>query len=91
MIEDPEELAKFVMASYNVGLGHVVDARALTRKFNGDDQIWSDVSENLLKLSKSKYFKDPVVKLGYARGSEPVNYVSQILERYERYKDLVPG
>lgn len=89
MIDDSDELTKFVMASYNVGLGHVIDARALTRKFEGDDQKWEDVSENLLKLSKSKYFKDPVVKLGYARGSEPVNYVTEILERFERYKDLV--
>ena len=47
-------------------------------------------TEILLKLSNSKYFKDPVVKLGYARGSEPVNYVHQILERYDRYKQLVP-
>lgn len=90
MIPDEDELLKFVMASYNVGMGHVIDARALTVKFGGDNEKWADVSENLLKLSNSKYFKDPVVKLGYARGSEPVNYVNEILERYDRYKQLIP-
>ena len=89
-IPDPDELGKFVMSSYNVGLGHVIDARALTRKFGGDDEKWVDVRVNLLKLSNKQYYQDPVVKLGYARGSEPVNYVDEILDRYERYKQLVP-
>jgi membrane-bound lytic murein transglycosylase F len=77
------------MASYNVGLGHVYDAQALTEKFGGDITKWDDVRENLLKLSNRKYFSDPVVKVGYARGSEPVNYVDQILVRYERYQQLI--
>jgi membrane-bound lytic murein transglycosylase F len=89
IISDPNELTKFIMASYNVGLGHVIDARALTDKFGGNNQSWEDVSINLLKLSNRQYYLDPVVKLGYARGSEPVNYVKEILERYERYKQLV--
>lgn len=84
-----EEQLKFVMASYNVGLGHVYDACALTEKFGGDPTVWNEVSPNLLKLSQSKYYKDPVVKLGYARGSEPVNYVDEILQRYDRYKQLI--
>jgi len=88
-VEDPEEQLKFVMASYNVGIGHVYDARALTEKFGGDPTKWIDVREYLLKLSNSKYYSDPVVKVGYARGSEPVNYVDAILLRYKRYKQLI--
>ena len=78
------------MASYNVGLGHVYDACALTEKVGGDPKLWADVRLSLLKLSNRKYYNDPVVKLGYARGSEPVNYVDDILERYTRYKQLIP-
>ena len=89
-VEIPDEQIKFVMASYNVGLGHVYDACALTEKTGGDKQLWADVRINLLKLSNRKYYSDPVVKLGYARGSEPVNYVDEILERYDRYKQLIP-
>ena len=83
-IEDPQERRKFVMASYNVGLGHVYDARSLTEKFGGNQAVWEEVKPNMLKLASHKYFSDPVVKLGYARGSEPVNYVDEILLRYER-------
>ena len=90
LIPDEEELPKFIMASYNVGLGHIIDARALTEKFGGDKTKWKDVSANLLKLSNKQYYLDPVVKLGYARGIEPVNYVNEILVRYDRYKQLVP-
>ena len=90
-VENPKEQLKFVMASYNVGLGHVYDACALTTKAGGDPKLWADVRLSLLKLSNRKYYTDPVVKLGYARGSEPVNYVDQILERHERYKQLIPG
>jgi len=89
-VTDPDEQLKFVMASYNVGIGHVYDACALTEKFGGDPTKWIDVRGNLLKLSTHKYFSDPVVKVGYARGSEPVNYVDEILLRYDRYKQLIP-
>lgn len=89
-VEDPQERLKFVMASYNVGIGHVYDACALTEKFGGDPTKWENVSEYLLKLSSHKYYLDPVVKVGYARGTEPVNYVEQILARYEQYKQLIP-
>lgn len=89
-VEDNNERLKFVMASYNVGLGHVYDACALTEKFGANPQVWEDVKPNLIKLASRKYFSDPVVKLGYARGSEPVNYVDEILVRYDRYKQLIP-
>lgn len=88
-VENPDEQLKFVLASYNVGIGHVYDACALTEKYGGDPTIWIDVRENLLKLANRKYYSDPVVKVGYARGSEPVNYVDDILLRFERYKQLI--
>jgi membrane-bound lytic murein transglycosylase F len=89
-VEEPNEQLKFVLASYNVGIGHVYDACALTEKYKGDPTKWEDVRVNLLKLSSHKYYSDPVVKVGYARGSEPVNYVDEILLRYDRYKQLIP-
>jgi len=38
---------------------------------------------------KKQYSSDPVVKFGFCRGLEPVNYVSQILERFDHYKQFV--
>jgi membrane-bound lytic murein transglycosylase F len=89
-VSDPEERIKFILAAYNVGPGHIFDAMALAEKNGVDSKIWFDhVEEYLLKKSDPKYFRDPVVKYGYARGWETHNYVIQILERYEHYKNLI--
>lgn len=89
-ITDQDERIKFVLASYNVGLGHVQDARNLAEKYGHDPLIWDDNVEKYLKLkSKREYFTDPVAKSGYCRGAEPVNYVQNILEYFELYKQLI--
>lgn len=88
-IEDEDERLRFVLASYNVGLGHLQDAVRLTEKYGGDPQKWEDVSGFLLKKSQSKYFNDPVVEFGYCRGSEPVGYVERILDIYQNYKEIL--
>jgi len=88
-IEDENERIKFILASYNVGLGHLKDAVRLTDKYGGDTKSWQDVSEFLLKKSSAKYFNDPVVEYGYCRGSEPVEYVDRILDIYQNYKEIL--
>jgi membrane-bound lytic murein transglycosylase F len=89
-ISDGNERIKFVLASYNVGLGHVEDARNLTRKYGLDPTIWDGNVEKYLKLkSQKEYFTDPIVQSGYCRGEEPVNYVKEILVRFNQYKQLM--
>lgn len=88
-IADENERLKFVLASYNVGLGHLQDAVRLTEKYGGNTKSWQDVSQFLLKKSRSKYFNDPVVEYGYCRGSEPVEYVDRILDIYQNYKEIL--
>ncbi|MFP4620350.1 MAG: transporter substrate-binding domain-containing protein [Bacteroidales bacterium] len=88
-IKDEEERIKFVLASYNVGLGHVLDARRLTEKYDGSPDKWENVKEYILKKSNPEYYKDEVVYYGYARGIETYNYVEQILDRYEHYKNII--
>ncbi|NPA38142.1 MAG: transporter substrate-binding domain-containing protein [Chlorobi bacterium] len=90
-IPDSIQRIKFTLASYNCGYNHVVDARNLTKKYNGNPDLWDDNVENYLRLlSKPKYYNDPVVKFGYVRGIEPYNYVREIFDRYELYKDVIP-
>jgi len=90
-IDDDEEKIKFILASYNVGLGHILDARRLAEKNGKNPDVWEDnVDEYILKKSNPKYYNDPVVKYGYCRGSETYNYVYQILDRYEHYKNIIP-
>ena len=89
-VEDPAERLKFVLASYNVGIGHVLDAMSLAEKNGKNPQIWDDnVDYYILNKSNPKYYNDPVVKFGYCRGEEPFYYVKEILERYEHYRNVM--
>jgi membrane-bound lytic murein transglycosylase F len=88
-IPDEDERMKFVLASYNVGRGHVLDAQRLTEKHGGNALVWDEVAYWLLQKSKREVYSDPVVRHGYARGLEPVTYVAKILDRYAHYLQLV--
>jgi membrane-bound lytic murein transglycosylase F len=88
-IPDERERLKFILASYNTGVGHVEDAQRLTEKYGGDKKRWDDVSYWLLQKSTQQYAADPVVKFGYCRGLEPVMYVEHILERFDHYRQFV--
>ncbi|RMG77486.1 MAG: lytic transglycosylase F, partial [Bacteroidetes bacterium] len=86
-IADKEERIKFILASFNTGVGHVLDARSLAEKYGKDKNKWSDVAYFLEKKSKPEFYRDPVVKFGYCRGHETVKYVSEILTRYKHYQN----
>jgi membrane-bound lytic murein transglycosylase F len=79
-IQEPDR-TWMALASYNVGLGHLEDARILTQRNNGDPDKWSDVKQHLPLLAQKKYYK--TVKHGFARGKEPVHYVDNIRSYYD--------
>jgi membrane-bound lytic murein transglycosylase F len=86
-VSDSNERLKFILASYNAGLSHIVDARKLAEKHGKDPNIWEENVEYLLtKKSDPKYYRDPVVMAGYCKCEEPVNYVRDVLDRYDEYK-----
>jgi len=89
-IVDSTERIKFVLASYNAGLGHVLDGRRLTKKYGLDPNKWDgNVDHFILNLSDKEYYHDSVVYYGYLRGEETYNFVNEILERAEQYKHLI--
>lgn len=88
-ITDEQQRLKFILASYNAGLSHIIDARQLAIKYNRNPNDWNDVEYYLLRKSEAEYFRDPVVKAGYCKCEEPVNYVKNVLEKYEEYKNLI--
>ena len=59
---------------------------ALARKYGRNPYSWSDVREFVLRLSTPPYYNDPVVKYGYMRGHETVDYVSRIVDRWVQYR-----
>ncbi|MBV0933430.1 membrane-bound lytic murein transglycosylase MltF [Marinobacterium weihaiense] len=71
----------FALAGYNVGFGHLEDARILTQKAGKNPDKWQHVREFLPKLSHPKYYAQ--TRYGYARGHEPVQYVSNIRKYME--------
>ena len=83
-IQDPDRTL-FALAAYNVGFGHLEDARILTVRNQHNPDRWDDVRKHLPRLSKKKYFS--TVKRGYARGNEPVIYVDNI-QYYRSYLQL---
>jgi len=89
-IPDQEERIKFILAAYNIGPGHIFDARNLARKNGADPNKWEgNVEKFLLKKSDPVFYNDPVVKYGYCRGTETFRYVNEVLERYEHYKNIL--
>ena len=78
-----ENRLKFALAAYNVGMGHINDARNLAKRLGYNQNVWSDMKQVLPLLSKKRYYK--TLKYGYARGEEPVKYVESIYD----YRDIL--
>ena len=81
---DPENRLLIALASYNVGQGHVQDARNLAVKKNLDPDLWESLAQTLPLLRYRKYYKN--AKYGYCRGTEPVRYIKQIMIYYDILK-----
>lgn len=89
-VSDPDERVKFILASYNAGYGHVIDAIKLAEKNGLDAGKWEDnVSLFLERKSDPAFYGDPVVRNGKLREGVQVNaYVADILKRYEHYRNI---
>ena len=87
-IRDNYERTNFVLASYNGGSFHIRDAMALAKRDGRNPHRWGEVAPYVLKLATPQYYNDPIVKHGYMRGSETVDYVRRIRERHASYQGV---
>ncbi|WP_394693707.1 membrane-bound lytic murein transglycosylase MltF [Hyphobacterium sp.] len=71
-----EDRLWFALAAYNIGMGHIYDARALAERLGRDKNSWAVMEEVLPLLTRPEYYQ--TVRYGYARGHEPVRYVERI-------------
>lgn len=71
------------LASYNIGRGHVLDARQLARELGKNPNAWEDMKDVLPLKADKRYY--PQTRYGYARGYEPVHYV----QRIRNYQDVI--
>ncbi len=84
-----KERIAFDLASYDVGIGHVIDARNLAVKYGLDPAKWdNNVAYFLLNESKPKYYNDAIALYGYCRGQEAYQYVREVLNRYQMYCNI---
>lgn len=81
-IQDPDR-TYMALAAYNIGYGHLMDARELTVRLDKNPDNWAELAEVLPLLSRKQYHK--TLKYGYARGYEPVAYVQRIRD----YQDIL--
>ncbi|MEA3414933.1 MAG: membrane-bound lytic murein transglycosylase MltF [Thermodesulfobacteriota bacterium] len=81
--DSPDRLF-IALAAYNIGQGHILDARNLARKMDLDPDKWLSLKKTLPLLRYRKYYKK--AKYGYCRGVEPVNYIKQIMLYYDILK-----
>lgn len=88
-IKDSTEIQNFILASYNTGPGHVIDASRLAKKYKKNPYQWKDVGYYLKNKSKPQFYNDKVVKHGYCKGFIAFDYVNEIMERYKHYKSII--
>lgn len=90
-VTNPNERQKFVIAAYNSGLAHILDAIALAKKYGKQPDLWeNNVRDAVLMKSKPEFYNDPVVKYGYFRGRQTIEYVDKVTRIYSIYKDKIP-
>lgn len=89
-VTDKEERKKFVIAAYNSGLAHVIDAIRLSGKLGVDSTRWDGcVAQTLLLKSNPEYYNNPVVRHGYFRGRQTTEYVRSVYRCYEKAKSQI--
>lgn len=79
-IEEPDR-TWFALAAYNVGFGHLEDARQIAAERGFDPDKWLYVKDSLPLLRKKKWYTK--TRHGFARGDEPVEYVQRIRAYYD--------
>ena len=89
-VADKEERRKFVIAAYNSGLAHVLDAIALAEKYGKNPAVWyGNVEAALLMKANPEYYTDPVCRAGYFRGRQTVTYVKEVMAFYDNAKKKI--
>ena len=85
-ISNKEEQQKFIIAAYNCGIGHIMDAQDLAEKHGGSRFVWDkNVAHYLALKSNPEFYNDKVCHYGYLRGEETCLYVKKVMLTYQYY------
>lgn len=87
VVPNPDERIKFILAAYNAGPGHVIDARNLAKKYGANPNAWENNVEHYLILKREReFYTDPVVRSGYFRGERSARYVREVISTFHHFK-----
>lgn len=90
-VPDATERKKFVIAAYNSGAAHIIDAIAIAEKYGLDPRRWEgNVEQALMMKSNPTYYNDPVCHYGYFRGTQTRQYVKEVFAFYDRARRKIP-
>lgn len=88
-VPDREQRLRFVLASYNAGVGHIIDAQRLAERLGLDPKRWEhNVERAVLLLAKPRYYMRPEIKNGFCKGSQVFHYVRDIVALYHQLTGL---
>lgn len=88
-VPDAKERIKFILASYNAGPGHILDAIRLARKYGKNPQLWdNNVDYYLRHKSEPRFYRDSLAKNGYCNGAQAYRYVQRVLDTYNTYRNI---
>ncbi len=89
-ISDSTEQTRFVLASYNAGPAHIMDARRLAKRYGRSPYVWYDNTEYWLsQLQTDTYANDSVVLFGaFSNAKETVSYVKKVSRTADRFRKM---
>jgi membrane-bound lytic murein transglycosylase F len=86
-VPDPDQRLRFVLASYNAGPGHIIDAQRLAEQLDLDPRMWeNNVERAILLMALPAYYMRPGMKNGYCKGSQVFHYVRDVVSMYAQLK-----
>ncbi len=86
-IKEPDR-SWLALAAYNIGYGHLMDGREITRRTGGNPDLWMDVKKKLPLLRDREWHRK--TRYGFARGDEAVQYVENIRNYYRFLQREMP-
>jgi membrane-bound lytic murein transglycosylase F len=86
-IAEPDK-TYLALAAYNLGLGHLEDARIVAQQNKLNPDKWQDVRQVLGKLAEPETFS--TLKHGYARGFEALQLVDNVRNYYDILVNMEP-
>jgi len=85
----PADSIRFVLAAYNAGPNRLKDCRQFAQSQGKNPNIWKDVAAVIPLMKHEVFYDSEDIRLGSFKGTETLNYVEQIMDRFEHYKVLL--